>query len=205
MFVLTIDQVRSRDGEDLVPELLASLDGVPVLVAFERTVGDEVQGVVADAAAVLTVVRRALASGHWHVGLGIGEGELGEEGPRSGTGPAFLAAREAVESAKRTRTSLAVRAGTSTGAAARAAADAEAALRLVAALTARRTVAQARVVALLDDGMTGKEVAETLGVSAQAVSKQRIAAAYDEERSMMPVLVRLLEQADAPTRLKATA
>ena len=49
MFALTIDQHRSRRGEDLVPGLLGALAAVPTVLPFERTVGDEVQGLHGDA------------------------------------------------------------------------------------------------------------------------------------------------------------
>ena len=51
--VLTINQVHSRRSPDRVPELLVALADVGVLAPFERTVGDKVQGVPADAAAAL--------------------------------------------------------------------------------------------------------------------------------------------------------
>ena len=40
MFVMTIDQRRSRDRPDGVPELLEALAGVPAARPFERTAGD---------------------------------------------------------------------------------------------------------------------------------------------------------------------
>ena len=50
--VLTLDQQRSRTRRDAVPELLAALTGPGLsgepLRPFQRTVGDEVQGVVDD-------------------------------------------------------------------------------------------------------------------------------------------------------------
>lgn len=72
MYVLTIDQARSRRRPDRVPELLAALADVDTLAPFERTVGDEVQGVPAEATAVLAAIRIALAEGEWHIGLGVG-------------------------------------------------------------------------------------------------------------------------------------
>jgi len=63
MYVLTIDQARSRRSPDRVPELLAALSDVGVLAPFERTVGDEVQGVPADAAAALAAIRICFAEG----------------------------------------------------------------------------------------------------------------------------------------------
>ena len=46
MFVLTIDQRGSRRQADRVGQLLGSVAGVPVVRAFERTAGDEVQAVL---------------------------------------------------------------------------------------------------------------------------------------------------------------
>ncbi|MBB1048760.1 hypothetical protein G6028_13395, partial [Dietzia cercidiphylli] len=56
MYVVTIDQRGSRVADDLVPGLLEALAVIPCAAAFERTAGDEVQGLLTDPAAV----RRAL-------------------------------------------------------------------------------------------------------------------------------------------------
>ncbi|QPL04795.1 MULTISPECIES: hypothetical protein [Actinomyces] len=201
MYVLTIDQIGSRSSADRVPEILGALADLPVLAAFERTVGDELQGVVPDAVTAVTAARRALAAGGWHIGLGVGRGALGDGGSRTGSGPAFLAAREAVEASKRARVSLAVRAvaaaASGARAAAEAAADAQAVLRLLGAVITARTPAQQAVVALLDDGLTGKDAAARLGVSGQAVSKHRIGAGYDEEIDVLPAVAHLVARAEA--------
>ncbi|MDO4899085.1 hypothetical protein [Actinomyces sp.] len=195
MYVLTVDQVASRAGEDEVPALIRLLDDVPASAPFERTVGDEVQGVVLDAVAAVTCVRRLLTVGGWHIGLGLGTGRLGEQGTRAGGGPAFIAARRAVEISKSARLSLAVRTGGTGKEAWIAAGDAEAMLRLLGVLIRARTEAQRTVLALLDDGLTGRQAAERLGVSSQAVSKHRLLAHYDEELAALPAIERLLERA----------
>ena len=64
MFVLTIDQKGSRSGRDRVPDLLDLLGGLPMELPFERSVGDEVQGLSTDAGtavdAALTCAANAL-------------------------------------------------------------------------------------------------------------------------------------------------
>ena len=64
MYVLTIDQRGSTGDVDRVPELLEDI-GSHSGVRFERSVGDEVQGVLQDPALVVDVSLHALRSGHW--------------------------------------------------------------------------------------------------------------------------------------------
>jgi len=139
VFVMTIDQRGSRKGSDRVPELLDALADVPVVRGFERTVGDEVQGVLDDADVVVDTVLRVLRDGGWSVGVGAGPvDEPLPDSPREGSGAAFVLAREAVEAAKSRQrpVSVAVR-----GAEPQAAADADAVLVLLGSVAARRTAA----------------------------------------------------------------
>ncbi|MDP9407923.1 MAG: hypothetical protein M3P95_08660, partial [Actinomycetota bacterium] len=70
-YVLTVDQRASRRGPDRVPEALALLGGgVAPVLAFERTAGDEFQGVLADPADVVDVVVRLVRHGGWSIGVG---------------------------------------------------------------------------------------------------------------------------------------
>ena len=109
---MTLDQRASREGSDAVPGLLAALSGVPVVREFTRTVGDEVQGVLDDGRAVADAVRRAAVLGGWHIGIGIGEVESPlPDSAVAGRGPAFYAARNAVEAAKTAPAHLVVAAG----------------------------------------------------------------------------------------------
>ena len=97
--------------------------------------------------------------------------------------------REAVEAAKRARTSVAVRAAH----APEKAAQAQALLRLIGALVRGRSVGQREVVALVARGMSGKQIAQRLGVTEQAVSKRRLASAFDEEVEALPLTTALIE------------
>ncbi|SFU05689.1 MarR family transcriptional regulator [Arthrobacter sp. ov118] len=105
MYVLTIDQRGSTGDVDRVPALLAELSTLsaelPTAGHFERSVGDEIQGVVEGAGEVVEIALHALRSGRWYVGIGVGEVDLPlPASPREGSGPAFVAARAAVDRAK---------------------------------------------------------------------------------------------------------
>ena len=54
--VLTVDQRDSRTGPDLVPATLEALADSGALRPFERTAGDEIQGVVDDPQVVIAVL-----------------------------------------------------------------------------------------------------------------------------------------------------
>jgi len=101
MFVLTIDQRGSTSDVDRVPELLAELSALSSAARFERSVGDEVQGVLERPADVVEIALHALRGGRWYVGIGVGAVDLPlPASPREGSGPAFVAARLAVDRAK---------------------------------------------------------------------------------------------------------
>lgn len=205
MFVLTIDQVGSRRVGDRVPGFLKELGALGdeerlprgAVRAFERTVGDEVQGVLDDAALVVDVVLDVLRRGGWSVG--IGSGAVRTPMPtsvRAAEGPAFVHARAAVDAAKSRARSVpvAVRGDDS-----HAAADAEAVLVLIAATAARRTPGGWAVV----DAMRGRphlrqdEVASRLGITQQAVSQRLRTALWHEELAARPAAARLLRHAEA--------
>lgn len=209
MYVLTIDQRGSTNDVDRVPELLEALGSHPD-VRFERSVGDEVQGVLRDPALVVDVALQALRSGHWYVGIGVGPGTLAPDAsPREGSGPAFVAARRAVERAKSAASHVpaAVVAGSREREAAVACANAEAVLRLVGRLVQDRTEAQWRVVDALraksrataerGPGRHGrqKQVARDLGISEQSVSRAVLRSGWQEEWAARPAVEMLLATA----------
>ncbi|MFP3463664.1 MarR family transcriptional regulator [Arthrobacter globiformis] len=209
MYVLTIDQRGSTNDVDRVPELLEVLGSHPA-VRFERSVGDEVQGVLQDPALVVDVALHALRSGRWYVGIGVGQGTLPPEAsPREGSGPAFVAARRAVERAKSAASHVpaAVVAGSREREAAAACANAEAVLRLVGRLVQDRTEAQWRVVDALraksgagteqGPGRHGlqKRVAAELGISEQSVSRAVLRSGWQEEWAARPAVETLLAAA----------
>ena len=70
MYVLTIDQRGSTADVDRVPDLITALRSL-ASAPFERSVGDELQGVVEHAEDVVEIAMYALRSGHWYVGIGV--------------------------------------------------------------------------------------------------------------------------------------
>jgi DNA-binding transcriptional LysR family regulator len=212
MYVLTIDQQGSTTDVDRVPDLIAALrNRTPV--PFERSVGDELQGVVEDAADVVDVALHALRGGHWYVGIGIGMVSLAPgASPREGSGSGFVAARKAVELAKGAagQVPLSVVSGSmvrgkdlqpQTQEDAVASANAQAVLRLIGRLVQQRTEAQWRVVDRLRavQGVVGhgsqKQVARELGITEQSVSRAVLRSAWQEEWAARPAAAMLLDYA----------
>jgi hypothetical protein len=191
-YVLTVDQRASRRGPDRVADALRRLDGaVPVLLGFERTAGDEFQGVLAEPAHVVEVVLRLVRMGGWSIGVGAGPVTTPlPDSTRAGSGQAFLAARRAVDAAKQRPQRLAVR-----GAVPPDAADAQAVLTALAVLVDRRSEQAWQAIALVDEGRTQSEAATELGISRQAVGQRLAAGMWDLERELRPTAVRLLTRA----------
>ena len=190
-FVLTVDQKGSRRAPDRVPGALAALSGVPTVLRFERTAGDEFQGVLDDAAAVVEAVRRLVRDGDWSIGIGAGPVQTPlPASTRAGAGPAFLAARAAVEAAKKRPVRVAVR-----GVAGEPAGDAQAVLTALAALVERRSPQAWEAIERVEAGRTQVEAAAELGVTRQAVGQRLAAGGWEVERDLRPVAARLLARA----------
>jgi hypothetical protein len=191
--VLTVDQQRSRRGPDRVEAALQRLDRYPATRPFERTAGDEFQGVLEDHEAAVDAVLDLVREGHWSIGVGIGDVERPlPPSTRAGRGLAFLLAREAVAAAKRASQHLAVRATDRT-----AGEDVAAFLEVLAALLRARSPQAWQAIDLVEPGRPQSEVASKLGISRQAVGQRLAAAHWREERAARPALRRLLERADA--------
>jgi hypothetical protein len=221
MFVITADQKASRHdvdragtGRDDLAERYAGRLVLPV----DRTAGDEVQALVADAATALDMVLRLTRAGHWSVGLGIGDVRTPlPRATREATGPAFIAARDAVTAAKRsaTRFALAVdpppqpdpgtpddgtpdegtpddgrRAGPG-------AEEVEALITLLLLTRDRRTPQGWDVVDRMAGGGTQRDVAAALGITPQAVSTRLRTSGWRAERAAVPGLEALLAHLDA--------
>ena len=175
--VLTVDQRSSRTTADRVPEAIAALAGMPVLVPFERTAGDEFQGVLDDPGALPRAVEVLLREDAWNIGIGIGDVELPVPAEaRAGRGPAYLHARSAVTAAKNSPWHLRVD-GDSPDARAL-----ETTLWLWAAVLARRTPRGWEVADLVDQGLTYEETGARIGISQSAVSQRAAAAGIAEGR-----------------------
>jgi len=192
MYVLTVDQRRSRADADRVDQLLAGLAETSVLRPFERTAGDEVQAVMDDPVAVTDTALELVRRGHWSVGIGLGPVELPlPASTRAGRGPAFEHARSAVDRAKSAATRLAVD-GPDPG----AANDAQAVLDLLALLVTRRSEQGWAAVDLVATGASQMAVADRLGVTKQAVSQRLRAAGWQQELAGRRVAATLLANAD---------
>ena len=181
--VLTIDQRGSshETATDQVPATLVALADVEMLRAFERTAGDEFQGVLDQPAALAAVVERLLREESWNVGIGIGEVEEPlPESTRAGRGPAYLHAREAVTAAKSAPWRLRV-AGDDPGNGLSVRAL-ETTLWLWAAVLNRRTARGWEVADLVDAGASYDQAAKRLGVTQSAISQRAQAAGIVEGR-----------------------
>jgi hypothetical protein len=112
MFVVTADQKDSRSDVDRAGEVLDDLNhrfaGALALPA-DRTAGDEVQALLSRASDALAMMLDLTRREHWSVGLGIGRVRTPlPADTRAATGDAFIAARDAVDAAKRSPTRFAL-------------------------------------------------------------------------------------------------
>jgi len=191
-YVLTVDQRASRRSPDRVPEVLRRLNSaVPTMLGFERTAGDEFQGLIADPDDVVDVVLQLVRTREWSIGVGAGPVQTPlPQSTRAGSGPAFLSARRAVDAAKQRPTRLAVR-----GVAPADAGDAQAVLSALAVIVERRSDQAWAAIALVGAGRTQAEAATELGISRQAVGQRLAAGLWDLERDLRPTAARLLTRA----------
>ncbi len=192
--MLTVDQRRSRRDKDRVEQLLLDLNRAPLLRPFERTAGDEVQAVTDNARLVVTIALDLIRRKHWSVGIGTGTVELPlPASTRAGRGPAFEAARTAVDSAKSALVPVAVVGEPGIAAAAE---SAQTALVLTGLIVSRRSPQGQAAVGLMDRGMSQTEVADLLGITKQAVSQRLTTAAWQPEVAGRTLCERLLREAD---------
>lgn len=200
MYVLTINQRDTREAGDRVRELIEALAEVPALLHFQRSVGDEVIGVVDRAADAVNAALIAIRARRWNVGIGVGplhmplptEVEFAQ-------GRALVHARRAVSRAQRTGDRVPLAVG---GDDAQVAEEAEAVLRLIAQIVATRTDAEWVVLDLLTPQVRGQQklVAAELGITAQAVSKAVVRSHWMEEWACRPAAARLLSWVDPEER-----
>lgn len=181
-WVITADQHHSRDDVDRVPAALGVLADVPARLPFERTAGDEVQGLLDDADAVVAAVL-ALTRLGWHIGVGAGPVETPlPASTRAARGEAYVRAREAVEAAKGEPSGVDVRG---------AGEDAATAFVLLCTLAGQRTENGWEVADLLAS-MSGRDAAARLGISPSAVSQRAARAHVTEVRRASVLAARLL-------------
>lgn len=194
MFVLTADQVDSRSSADRVAAMIDALNSGPVhpVLAADRTAGDELQILVAGGADALALILHLTRTGQWSVGCGAGAVNSPLPGNiREATGDAFIAARRAVDRAKKRPTRFALETEPATP----HAADGEALIDLLLALRARRSPEGWELHDILDGtDLTQADAAQRLGISPQAVSLRARAGELRTEQAALEPLARILDQ-----------
>ncbi|WP_309070136.1 hypothetical protein [Arthrobacter sp.] len=205
MFVVTINQRDSREVGDLVPELLREFRFVDAVIPFQRSVGDELQGVVGSAKLAVDVALKAIRFRRWHVGIGVGEVHSPlPERITDAEGYGLVYSRRAVNRAQKTgeRIPLAIE-----GPDSEVAAEAEAVLRLLGQIVYTRTDAEWNVLDLMTPGARGQQklIAAELGITTQAVSKAVIRSHWVEEWATRPAAARLLDLTYGPAALPPAA
>ncbi|MDY3048794.1 MAG: recombinase RecJ [Rothia sp. (in: high G+C Gram-positive bacteria)] len=202
MFVLTF---IARSPQADLTALEARLRASDPLVAFSRTYPDELQGAYGRAEEALEAALLGARFSHFWVGIGVGALQLPRYAAALGavstpdcSGPALSLSRSAVEQAQ---TGAPPR-GICLHAAGQLGLEADrltGLLRLLYRVVAARTEAEWRVLDLLLPGVRGQQraVAQALGISAQAVSKTLVRAAWHEELAARPLAVSLLTTLDS--------
>ncbi|QPZ37110.1 DNA-binding protein [Paramicrobacterium chengjingii] len=195
MFVITADQVDSRHTSDAVEDTLAAVNSThkrALELPAERTAGDEIQLLTADATTALSITLELFREGRWSIGLAPGDVEfpLGSS-TRASTGDAFFAARTAVERAKPRLVRFACEPGARVDR--QQAEDLDALVSILLLVLDRRTDGGWEVRDLLSTGMTQAEAAERLGITPGAVSLRVRAAGIRQEDAAVSALVRMLE------------
>jgi hypothetical protein len=204
VIVLTADQVASRENADIVGAMVERLNdelaGALILPA-DRTAGDELQLIPADGQTALAAVLLMSRQGTWSIGCGIG-GAKQPLGPsvRESSGDAFIAARAAIDRAKKRPTRFALE----TEPASEQARDAEALVDLLLVLRARRSAEGWELHDLLRTGATQAQAAATLGITPQAASKRARAAELRAEQAATGALGRLLDTLDSARHEEGT-
>lgn len=196
MFVITADQVDSRNTPDVVGETMARVSSAiktGLVLPIDRTAGDEIQMLVDTAAHALAAVLMLCRDGRWSVGIGIGTVTTPlPANAREASGDAFVSARDAVTVAKKRDTRFALRSSTD----AVEVLDAEALIDLLLTLRARRSPEGWAVYDLLATGATQAEAAKKLGISPQAASKRARTGVVRADLSAMSALERRLNAVD---------
>jgi hypothetical protein len=173
-------------------------------LTFERTAGDEVQGLTGDPGAVVDAVLTLTRLPDWHLGIGLGSVELPLPGStREARGPAYLAARAAVEQARSAPAHLRLLGPETTAAGTVGAGfygedvvqQAESALVLLRALVSRRTPEGWEIMDVLNETGSGAAAAARLGISPSAVSQRSTRSARRESELGAELCRRLLARA----------
>ncbi len=195
MFIITADQVDSRHHADLAGPTIAVLNeryGDRLALPVDRTAGDEIQVLVSGAGTALAIIADLTRAGEWSVGCGVGRVRTPlPENTRAASGPGFVAARAAVERAKKAQLRFALVSDSADEAAA-----AEALIELLLLVRSRRTPEGWELFDLVASGSTQAAAAASLGISPQAASQRARAAGIRTELAAIPALAAVLSRVD---------
>lgn len=205
MFAITADQIDSRHGPDLADDglaLLARVAGDHLALPADRTAGDEIQALTPDARTALEMILALVRTGAWSVGLGIGEVRTPlPTATRAASGTALIAARDAVEAAKRRPWHVAV---AGDGIHPRAE-TLQTMLELLLQLRERRSPEGWELADLVEAGLTQADAAGRLGISPQAASKRALAAGVRLDLAARDGITELLALAEASPKSEEDA
>ncbi len=196
-FVVLADQVDSRAESDRVPSALDALESVGMRLPYERTAGDEIQGLAATGEAVVASVVALTRLEGWRIGIGVGAVDRPlPTSTRAARGDAYIAARTAIASARRSPVELSLATGDSVraGGYGEFVEDAETALWLLRGTLTRRSAEGWELMDLLDAGLTNAQAAVSLGISPSAVSQRLARAARTEGTRGALLATRLLDR-----------
>ena len=216
MIVITADQVDSRSTPDVAAATLERLNGTfgaRLILAADRTAGDEIQMLVDGGETAVDIVLDLTRNGRWSVGLGFGHVRepLGAS-IRESTGDAFVAARSAVDRAKKKQTRFAAVTEPSQhdahgardahgahdrGAQVIGAHELEALVDLLLILRARRSEQGWEMRDLVSRGLSQADAATEIGITPQSASKRARAADLKAEDAAIAPLARLADALDA--------
>ncbi|HTU15328.1 MAG TPA: hypothetical protein VMF31_09025 [Solirubrobacterales bacterium] len=197
--VVLLDQRDSKTNPDLVSHWEASLNsslGSKLALPFTRTIGDEMQAVIRDPAALGRIAREIVASGSWWMGIGIGDAEQPlPSDPRMARGSAFWAAREAIGQAKTKRKSrpiAVVQQGASGPGSESLGIQLDECLGALSFIVSRRTGKQKKVAdAYYASGGKFNAVVEEFALTPQGARQRLNAAGAEEERDLILLTARL--------------
>ncbi len=195
MFIITADQIDSSHLDDIAGATIEQLNqryGSRLALPVDRNAGDEIQALVADSATAIALVSDLTRAEQWSVGCGVGRVRTPlPRNTREATGPGFVAARDAVDRAKREPLRFALASEHPTEAA-----EAEALINLLLLARSRRTAEGWELFDLVASGLTQAASAEVLGISPQAASQRARAAGIRTELAAIPALAAMLSRVD---------
>jgi hypothetical protein len=197
MIVITADQRNSRSTPSASAATIRDLTAgweKDILRPVELSAGDEIQIITASAPTAMDIIL-LLTDPHapsWSVGVGTGAVTLAATA-RESIGPAFIAARRAVDRAKKRGTHFALESEPE----APLAAHLESLVDLLLLLRQRRTEPGWQLYTLLSKGYSQLDAARALNITPQSVSERAITAGLRAEETATVALASLLATLDA--------